>query len=183
MNRKCGQKEASMCKRCCTEKNRGFKVTEDYKWLHNLGWADDRDLFHSSSSKSCAADFGVFWVVKLSPVDKNSQKHKGIQKDAHLRRKWQKHTQREKDIHSECQWGRSGAPEWLCYRFMCSDIPQMVWISQGGGASTRSREVTWPSACHLGKQSNRHVKLPLQCNNPEAATAAVIEDTEARVLP
>lgn len=52
--------------------------------------------------------------------------------------------------------------------------------------------MTWPSACHLGNQSNRQVKLLLlqpplllllQSNKPETATAAVIEATEEKVLP
>lgn len=57
----------------------------------------------------------------------------------------------------------------------------MVWISQGGGASTRSRKLTWPSAFHSGNQSNRRVKLLLQRNNTEAATAAVIQAAEEKV--
>ncbi len=128
-------------------------------------------------------NFWVFRLIKLSPATKKSQNHKGIQRSTFKMQAEKTHRERERHIDSECQRGRSGALKWLWYRFMCSDIPQMVWISEGGGASTRSREMTWPSACHLGNQSNRHVKLLLQCNNPEAATAAVIEAREEKVLP
>lgn len=167
-------------------------LSADCGWLHNLHWADNHDLFHSTYSKSHGAD-KLFQSIKdyktifFFSVNKKKKETKlPIHSQSTFKMKPEKKGNTSKTImHNECQQDRSEALRWLWYRFMSSDIQQMVRISEGGDANVRSAEMPWPSACHLREQSStwRHGKLlPLRCTNPEVAKAAVTKATEKKVL-
>lgn len=159
-------------------------LSADYKWLHNTVWADDHDLFHSSYIKSLhAADkwfqaHKTVFLLNIKFIEPEGHTKKHIL-DANGKSKTQKdmyivNVKKSDRAHS------NGYDIDLC-RLTLYRWCELV----GEGLPARGQE-RWPGfqfATWETKATDVELLLLLQCNNPEAARAAVIEATEEKVLP